>query len=248
MKKVYVFLLLASLGVSCGIKAQEASYTLTAGASQPVGKFADSSYEGNALVSPNQTRGDKGGAVTGFNFGIKRSVSLSDRLDWFLSAQLFYSRLNSSFDDQIGDHYTSGIFTHIEARVDKPAYYNIPFMAGITYSMPLSSPLFNSLFCEVAAGANLREISAYEVSYVEYYGAEGSYRSHYDASVRPAAELGLGVKFGKRYSIGAYLNYLGSAKTKEIQKESLGNFSANYDYSSNTLTTTQVSLKLGYSF
>lgn len=248
MKKLYTLLLGILVGSS--ISAQDnGTYTLTAGVSQPVGIFAADDYMGNALVSPLDPRGEKGGAVTGLNLGVKRSVSLSDNLDWFLSVELYYNRLNRALDDQIGDHYTTGIYSgYTQVRVNKPAYYNIPVMFGLTYNCPVNSNCLDNLFAEAAIGANLREIAPFVVDYELYYGVEGSYRSHFDAAVRPAAQLGMGVRFASHYSLGAFFSYLGSARMREIQTESLGGLSANYDYRSGVLNTALLSVKLGYTF
>lgn len=213
--------LIIALIVSANTFAQIPGFSIHAGGGFPMGDFAEGDEKSWALFDWNKLNSDAG-AATGFNFGIKSQFAIPSvtGLNFLASLDFMYNGLNSDIKD---------VFDEIEDELENfeytlPKYLNIPIMLGLNYSYGLNDQV--DLFGEFAAGINIRKITdlSYEGTFTDYYydewgylypyeyDIEGTYR--YDIKTSFAFQLGAGVLFADRFSIGLHYYALGKAKVQ----------------------------------
>ena len=135
--------------------------------------------------------------------------------------------LEGSEDSYYGDYYSYSYEDEVyDAKVKLPNYLNIPIMAGLNYEYSLNNGI--SLWGEGAVGVNIAKVTKLEVYQEGHYsGYEYDYNSgsssyeydyeerwgmKYDIQTGLAFQIGVGVKFADKFSIGLHYYALGKVK------------------------------------
>lgn len=194
------------------------------------------------FVAWNTKESDKGGAGFGANVGMKLKFNIPSvkGLGIIATADLFWNGANADLKDlkeDLLDEISEGIEYYgdysaekeevYEAKMKLPNYLNIPIMAGLNYEYSLNNGI--SLWGEGAVGINIAKVTNLEMyqeghyyySYYDpYYGSsetieydyEGRSGLKYDIQTGLAFQLGVGVKFADKFSIGLHYYALGKVK------------------------------------
>ena len=169
----------------------------------------------------------------------------------------------------IGDDYYSYSSKRevYDAKVKIPNYLNIPIMAGVNYEYNLGNSV--SLWGEGAVGLNIAKVTKLEL-YEEghYYRYEYDYYSgsseteydyeervgmKYDLQTTMAFQIGAGVKFGDKFSIGLHYYALGKVKLEGEYYEEYYDTEDGEDFDSEDFRLKSVSpsmfvIRLGFHF
>lgn len=202
------------------------------------------------FVAWSTKESDKGGAGFGANVGMKLKFNIPSvkGLGIIVTADLFWNGANADLKDlkedlldemlegfeYYGDYFEEEEEVY-EAKIKLPNYLNIPIMAGLNYEYSLNNGI--SLWGEGAVGINIAKVTNLEMyeeghyyySYYDpYYGSSGTieydYESRsglkYDIQTGLAFQLGIGVKFADKFSIGLHYYALGKVKLEgELYEE-----------------------------
>lgn len=213
--------LIIAIILSSNTFAQIPGFSIHAGGVFPNGDFAEGDENSWALMKLKKESSDAG-AATGFNLGIKSQFKIPSvkGLNFLASLDFMYNGMNSDIKDlfdEEGEDLEDFEYT-------TPKYMNIPIMLGLNYSYGLNDKI--KLWGEFAAGINIRKItdlSAEGTDYDYYYDEWGNYYEYeydfkttyiYDIKTTFAFQLGGGVLFADRFSVGLHYYALGKAKVQ----------------------------------
>ena len=238
MKKIFVSLLsLALFFPTLNLSGQtRVDWTLTLGASIPIGSYSAMSYNSSTLATDCALydSGDEGGASVGFGLDVEGFVPIAgNRLSVGMLAGAMYSSINGdakAYMVDMGNYWaqTTGqqladAGEHVVSSVcnvtKNPGYFNIPIMAELKYTQPLGGEI--SLFVQTGAGLNIRRISSGKIDEeVKYFFADYSedtwlkteWTILYETCVTFAFRAGLGINLTKHLSLSAYYYNLGKGR------------------------------------
>lgn len=233
MKKIFtltVLLMFCSL-ISIG----QTDFSIHFGGLKPTGYYG---YENNenslALYSKHS---EYAGTGLGLNAGAKLRFSITKvkGLGVIGSLDVFYNGLNKEnkelFEETYKDTYPiEDKFYDIRTKSNYPNIINLPIMLGVNYQYGINENI--SLWAECAFGLNYRMITShkYKMSYKwdyesHYYGNADfthsiSYKLSYNFknNVTFGRQIGFGVMFAQRFSIGLHYYNLGG-KSKSVISE-----------------------------
>lgn len=247
--------LIIALIISSNVFAQIPGFSIHAGGVFPNGDFAEGDEKSWALLEYNKLNSDAG-AATGFNLGIKSQFAIPSvkGLNFLASVDFMYNGMNSDIKD---------VFDEIESDAENfeyslPKYMNIPIMLGLNYSYGLNDKI--KLFGEFAAGINIRKITdlSYEGTFTDYYYDEwGNYYSYtydaeetltYDIKTTFAFQLGGGVLFADRFSVGLHYYALGEAKVQGDIKYDYGDETEKEKFKYKDINPSMLVLRIGLHF
>lgn len=255
MKKTLLSIaVLAMLGMGAAQAQNTTHFSLRAGGSFPMGKFAEASGDystGNPINWGLQDKSKKGGAGLGFIVGgqLKFDIPSVKGLGIIAAVDFIYNGLNSDvtgyFDDMVDD--LDG--TTSEFSVTLPQYFNIPIMAGLNYTF---SPTRNfGVYVEGGFGLNIRVISDYvENRYVPATNNERIITTEYNNATTFAYRLGVGIMLNNRFTLGIDYYNLGMAKADgTVVTEINGVEQSNSPkFKGGKIAPTTLALRLGISF
>ncbi len=203
-------------------------FSVYAGGAFPVGKFADD---------------EEAFAKAGFNVGARYTFAIAPtNLGLFVSADFIYNNTK--------DVYFIDVLTENGFDVEKPKYYNVPVLVGLNYNSKVDRNL--ALWAELGVGANFRTSSKFDATFIE--APDLMYvNQKIDSAFSFAFQLGAGVTFNDKFSIGMNYYSLGSPKVNSTY-ESLfpSDYSGDIEYEKGTIKTEVpigvFMLRLGYNF
>lgn len=240
--------LIIAIILSSNTFAQIPGFSIHAGGVFPNGDFAEGDENSWALVKLKKESSDAG-AATGFNFGIKSQFAIPSvtGLNFLASLDFMYNGMNSDIKDlfdEIGEDLEDFEYT-------TPKYMNIPIMLGLNYSYGLNDKI--KLWGEFAAGINIRKITDLSVEgtdYDYYYEYEYDFKTTYiyDIKTTFAFQLGAGVLFADRFSIGLHYYALGKAKVQGNIKYEVGDETEKEKFKYKDVNPSMLVLRLGLHF
>lgn len=169
----------------------------------PTGDFGAYSKKG-AKLATQYSSGKEGGAGMGFNLGVKAKFDIPsvDGLGIIVTGDIYYNGLNSDYKDDLEKREDN-----TESEISGGKYLNIPLMAGINYTHNISEDF--GVFGEAALGANFRKIT--NMTDKNDY-AESTYK--YDMATTLGFQIGAGMIFKEKFSVGIHYYALGTSKVK----------------------------------
>lgn len=236
MKKTFLFLAIAVFAIQVSAQTH---FSIHLGAGLPMGDFG--AYKDSKIALYNAS-GKQGGAATGFDFGLKAKFDIPsiNGLGVIVSGDFFFNGPNADFKDAIEDEENE---ENIEMTA--PKYINIPLMVGANYTYNVSDKI--GLFGEAAVGLNFRKITnaTEEDDTMEEI-------TKFDLATNLGFQIGAGVIFNEKFSIGINYYALGTSKVKgEKETDSpYSLFSNNSDnkFRAGKLSTNIMSVRIGFHF
>ena len=253
MKKItrLALLIIAILGMNCA-KAQT-DFSIHAGLASPLGSFADSRASKGQMAWNTKT--DRAGAGLGFDAGMKFrfKIPFVKGLGVIVTADLFYNGPNSDVKDWKEDLLDEALEESSEisdAEITIPKYINIPIMVGVNYEQNIAKDI--KLWGEGALGANIGMITDFN-QWALYYDEEEYIMNYsFNSNTSLAYQIGAGVMFAKKFSLGIHYYAFGSKKVKgEMNAESITGSGVHTDSERFTLKSINPSLfviRAGYHF
>lgn len=275
MKKYCFVLLLAALSTVSLMAQSSNRWKLSLGGAIPVGYFPTMWYDENTL----ETRcglfegGESayyGGAEFGISLGAEMMHPLNERLDFTISADIHCNGLNGkakSFTIGVGNYLASSLeqqairdgSTSVTSTcsVDaNPIYINVPVLAGVSYSFPLSNGM--KLFGEAGVGMNFSVITPLKyTARMDYLYRGTNYKltieekSSYSSTFALAFRVGVGFAFTEKLSVSADYYYLGKKDifaTLQAQSTERGAQPNVQEMDLGTVTPMLLTVRLGYTF
>ena len=255
-----------------GAEDKKADFSLHFGGAVPLGDFGDSRIRGGKLFVAWATgESDKGGAGFGVNAGVKLKFDIPSvkGLSIIATADLFWNGANADLKDWREDLIEETLDNEeeiYELEIRMPNYLNIPIMVGLNYEYNLNNEI--SVWGEGALGLNIAKITNYKFyaegsdyyyngsSEIDYYYEERG-TTQYDIQTSMAFQVGIGVKFADKFSIGLHYYALGKIKLKgEYYEErytddteyGADEFEDSYKFRFKSINPSIFAIRLGYHF
>ena len=245
------------------------------GGSIPVGYFPTMWYDENTLETrcglfEGGENSYYGGAGFGLSFGAEMMHPLNERLDFSLSADVHCNGLNGKAKSYTigGANYLASYLEQLATRdgatsvtstcsVDaNPMYINIPVLAGVSYSFPLSNGM--KLFGGAGVGMNFSFITPLKyTARINYWDRGSNYnltieeKFSYSSTCELAFRVGVGFAFTEKISVSAEYYYLGkedifaTIQAQSTERNSQPNVQ---ELDLGSITPMIMSVKLGYIF
>ncbi len=214
MKKFTRMFVLSLLMIWGGHAIAQVSGSIFLGASFPMGNYGKGDYNHNWALIHEGDEFNGAGASIGANVGLKWNFGVGVKgLSVMLSVDGFYNGLNNElkeyFDQKNIDLKNDPLVSSFS--INRPKYFNIPFMVGINYVLRLS-PAFGIYF-EGGAGANARFITSYYEA-IRYVAVDATavMNYQYKTAFSFAYQVGVGFEISKNFMIGASFYSLGVSK------------------------------------
>lgn len=188
-------------------------YEVHLGASQPTYAFADQNPD-IAIY------GGSGCAETGADIGFKyyfpatsvNGLANTKGFYYVFNVNLYYNNVNNQVKNVIKSNFE--LSENYDYSYVFCKYLNIPFMGGIRYQLPVSSEL--SLTGDVLLGFNYSQVTNIKAT-AEYLGSRAEMIIDFDPIMRFSQQIGIGLLFDKKYSIGLSYSALGRYGYKSTQ-------------------------------
>lgn len=229
MKRLPLLLALFLALPFCPLPAQAQLYIgLHGGITLPQGDYADSRMSDNAWMF-NQGHQHLAGVGRGWAGGLDINFAMPflPDLEAVMSADFMQSPMNNDVRQYYEAVYTRRYSQCSRYEMHLPQLRNIPLLAGVRYSYPLST-LFD-LYGEALIGANLRTITDWTLAYANPEWTQGDGQSFsdydnertctYDNAWRFAFRLGVGILVKEQVSLSAGFYRLGNAPLSWDEEE-----------------------------
>lgn len=211
LKCLTLVAVLAILGMN-QLKAQT-NFSFHAGLVSPLASFADSRASNRQIAWWEKT--GRAGAGLGFEAGMKFRYGIPSiqGLGVIVTADLFYNGPNTDVKDFWQDEVDKALDdSDIEdVNLTLPKYVNLPIMIGVNYNHQLSNSV--KVYGEGALGLNIGMLTNFRVQVIgdDFEEIEGV---NYETNTSFAFQIGAGVLFSDRFSLGVHYYALGSQKIK----------------------------------
>lgn len=213
--KLTMIAIIVALGTNCA-KAQT-NFSIHAGLASPLSSFADSRASNGQIAWNNKT--DRAGAGMGFNVGMKMNFAIPSvkGLSVIATADFLYNGPNSDVKDWKDDLVDDVLsYSSVEDyTITLPKYINVPIMIGANYEYGVTDAI--KLWGEGALGFNIGMITKYSEHFEGLEDGEdfeGNVECSYKSNTSFAFQIGAGVMFSDRFSIGVHYYALGGQKVK----------------------------------
>jgi len=229
MKKVqFLSLLVIFSFIFQSISAQN-KFEVHIGGALPQGGFADNNTD-QAIY------GSSGCAETGVLLGAKFLHQFSSIKDLSLTFSADYSinSLSQKFKDEVSSSLKNQINnTSVSLNFKYPSYTNIPILVGLNYDILINPQ--TDFFINGGIGINFVSVSDLTAT-AKFNGLSATETISTNSAQGFAGQIGGGILFGKRISLGINYNLLGSYKLSgkdkasndaEVSIASLGSLSIN---------------------
>lgn len=253
MKKTFLFLAIAAFAIQVNAQTH---FSLHAGGTMPMGNFGSFSKVTKLAFA---STGKEGGASMGFNLGMKVKFDIAsvEGLGVILTGDVFLNSLQSDVSDKFEKMYGNGF------DLTLPKYLNIPIMVGANYTYNISNSF--GIYGEGAVGLNIQKTTNF-VQSADYDGVEYEVTTKFDLATSLGFQIGAGVIFNEKFSIGLHYYALGTNKLKGNTDNSdesgyddydwddydwkAGKEAEDYDdtFKGGKLTTGMLVLRLGFHF
>lgn len=234
----------------------QTDFSIHFGFVSPQGTYSDSYAQQEIVAWWTDT--ERAGAGFGVNFGAKFSYGISSAkgLGVIATADVLFNSANKDVKSWLQDWEKELLEQEgiEDISITSPKYINIPIMIGLNYEYQLGSSGIK-LFGEVEGGLNLGIITDFKgiakVNDVDDQGEENLYYK-YEPNTSFAFQIGAGIMFSEKYSLGIHYYNLGSQKIKgEIIEEEIYDGDIDVDkenFSGATINPSMLTIKLGYHF
>mgnify|MGYP002623065407 CR=1 FL=1 len=237
-------LVLTSLFIlSCSMAAIGQNVTMVKlGASFPMGNFGESNMDNEkwGLIDNSKKGGAGTGAVIGLQWQWK--AGKMDGLNFICSADVLFNFLNEDVNDFFDDYRDRLEDNYDDYSLTSPKYLNIPVMAGLNYTLPISDKL--TVMGEAGIGANFRKITNMH-AHAELGENESDNIAEFNSALTMAYRIGAGIKFSERYSLHADYYVLGAAKVKGTATMESNYSSESNTFKAGTINPTMLTIRLG---
>ncbi|MEE0961645.1 MAG: hypothetical protein U0L54_03745 [Bacteroidales bacterium] len=202
---------LAILGINYS-KAQ-VDFSFHAGLVSPLASFADSRASNGQIAWMEKT--GRAGAGLGFEAGMKFRYGIPSiqGLGVIVTADLFYNGPNTDvkdfWQDQADEMFDNSNVEDVEITL--PKYVNLPIMIGANYNHQLSNSV--KVYGEGALGLNIGMLTNFRQQIIGD-NIEKITGVNYETNTSFAFQIGAGVLFSDRFSLGVYYYALGNQKIK----------------------------------
>lgn len=257
MNKLKILLMIALFAILGGSKSNaQTDFSIHLGFVSPQGTYSDSYAQQEIVAWWTDT--ERAGAGFGVNFGAKFSYGISSAkgLGVIATADVLFNSANKDVKSWLQDWEKELLEQEgiEDISITSPKYINIPIMIGLNYEYQLGSSGIK-LFGEVEGGLNLGIITDFKgiakVNDVDDQGEENLYYK-YEPNTSFAFQIGAGIMFSEKYSLGIHYYNLGSQKIKgEIIEEEIYDGDIDVDkenFSGATINPSMLTIKLGYHF
>lgn len=218
--KLTMIAMLFAFGINCA--TAQTKFSVHAGLTSPLGSFADSRATNGQMAWLNKT--DRAGAGMGFNFGLKMNFTIPSvkGLSVIATADFLYNGPNSDVkdwrDDAVDDELSNSRVE--DYTITLPKYINVPIMIGANYEYGVTDAI--KLWGEGALGFNIGMITKCSEHFEADDGSEENFELSYKSNTSFAFQIGAGVMFSDRFSIGVHYYALGGQKVKgDISEEEI---------------------------
>lgn len=198
MKQIVKLMCLAvfTFGIAYGTQAQFRQ-SVFLNTNLPTGNFGQNVSSNHTTVPLTYEEVGKGASV-GFGLGYRASYRFDvgvGQVAPFVQVDVLWNTISSSWNDK-----------YLNENLTAPTYFNIPFMAGVSY---LYDQLWNDItpYAEFGVGADMLWITAEGKPASQN---NGIYYYAYNPSFAMSWMLGAGAYFGRHVSVGIY--YYGMGK------------------------------------
>lgn len=241
MKKIFLFLILAAFAIQANAQTH---FSIHLGAGFPQGDFGTYKNPKRVVL---ETKGKHGGATIGFNIGMKAKFDIPsiEGLGIIATGDFFLNGITNDIEDDMDENYE-------DYAVTLPKYINIPLMVGANYTYPIADNI--GLFGEAAIGINFRKITDLTLECVEHDGDEEVDEISFDNATSLAFQVGAGLIFNEKFSVGIHYYSLGTSKVKGDVDYSYIDYSYGEEYSGirsikgGKLSTSILALRIGFHF
>lgn len=216
LKCLSLVAVLAILGMN-QLKAQT-NFSFHAGLVSPLASFADSRASNGQIAWREKT--GRAGAGLGFEAGMKFRYDIPSiqGLGVIVTADLFYNGPNTDVKDYWQDRTDEMLdYSDVEdVEITLPKYINLPIMIGANYNHQLSNSV--KVYGEGALGLNIGMLTNFRGQVIgddfeEIIGI------NYETNTSFAFQIGAGILFSDRFSLGVHYYALGNQKIKGKHSE-----------------------------
>ena len=273
--------MIAAMGMSTAMaQGKQKELSVYLGGVIPTGSFGESLIYGEPYVFWEEEKSNSAGAGFGINAGVKFKYNIPsvEGLGIFATADLFWNTSNKDLrgycDAVVNDdlhyiteesEYGSGYYKYecIEAEITLPKFLNIPIMIGANYGFGINNDI--TMFGEFGLGLNIAKVTKYE-DYNKYHEIVRDYEypsdnfegyntsklgKKFNIQSSFAFQIGVGLKFAEKYSIGIHYYALGNIEL-EGERYWVYNYRGEEDKRSEIYNTSinpsMLTIRLGYHF
>lgn len=236
------------------------------GGAFPTGKFASSNFDFDkgrfdVIWGDKDKKQDEAAAGFGVNIGLKFKFDVPQVAKGFgiiATADLFFNPSNSDARDYKEDCIDYADEENKSLEISLPSYFNIPIMVGANYEGKLNDNI--SLFAEAAFGINFGKMTklssqssySYYDDYIGRFDRESDYTETFDMTTSFAFQVGAGLMFNDKWSLGVNYYSLGSQKINSNveYEERYGNDieTGKEKFKCGKIAPKMFTIKLGYHF
>ncbi|WP_407455086.1 hypothetical protein [Methanobrevibacter sp.] len=258
MNKLKILLMIALFAILGGSKSNaQTDFSIHLGFVSPQGSYSDSYAQQGIFALLSDT--ERAGAGFGVNFGTKfrYAISSAKGLGIIATADVLLNDVNKDVKEWVKDREKEVLERDYVEDISftTSKYINIPIMIGLNYEYQFGNNGIK-LFGEVEGGFNLGIITDLKATakindHIDDVGVSNEYYK-YEPNTSFAFQIGAGIMFSDKYSLGIHYYNLGSQKIKgEIIEEEI--FDGDIDtfkekFSRATINPSMLTIKLGYHF